>query len=183
MAARLATVLALLALAKIAFRYLVLGAFTPQHVVFFTIVDAAAIVILTPWASMGRPLPRRNRVYRRALLVAFVSTLVLALVNLLLQVPLIYYGSIDALEALLRILFVALPRSFFISPLGGLAVMLLASAVGWAWLKLRLPRTGGAGGRAGPGGSARAGVGARTAAGGREGRAPSAPGGRRARSG
>ncbi|HEY3110572.1 MAG TPA: hypothetical protein VGL23_17570 [Chloroflexota bacterium] len=182
MSARLATGLALLAITKIAFRYALIGAFTPVLVQVFSIVDAAAIVILTPWASMGRPLPRRNRIYRRALLVAFVSTLVLALVNLLLQVPLIYYGSTDTLEALLRILFEALPRSFFISPLGGLAVMLLASAVGWAWLKLRLPRTGGAGGRARPGGSARAGVGARTAAGGRGGRAPSAPGGRRPRS-
>jgi hypothetical protein len=182
MAARLATSLALLAFTKIAFRYALIGAFTPALVQVFSIVDAAAIVILTPWASMGRP-PPRKRLYRRALLVALVSTLVLALVNLLLQVPLIYYGSTDTLEALLRILFEALPRSFFINPLGGLAVMLLASAVGWGWLKLRLPRTGGAGGRARPGGSARAGVGARTAAGGRGGRAPSAPGGRRPRSG
>ena len=96
-------------------------------------------------------------------------------------VPLIYYGSSDTLEALLRIVLEALPRSFFINPLGGLAVMLLASAVGWGWLKLRLPKSGGAGGRARPGGSARAGAGARTAAGGRGGRSPSAPGGRRPR--
>src|SRR3989442_12505848 len=93
MAARLVTGLALLALAKIAFRYALIGAFTPVLVQIFSIVDAAAIVILTPWASMGRPLPPRKRIYRRALLVAFVSTLPLALVNRLLQVPLISHGS------------------------------------------------------------------------------------------
>src|SRR5205823_7258511 len=135
---RLAIGLSLMALAKVAFRYTLIGPLTPAVVLLFSIVDAAMIVVLTPWASMGRPRPPRSRIYRRALFVAFVSTLVLALVNLLLQVPLIYYGSADALEAVLRILFEALPRSFFISPLGGLAVMLVASAVGWGWLKLRL---------------------------------------------
>src|SRR5919202_4294152 len=101
MGARLATGLVLMSVMKIAFRYTLIGAFTPAVVLFFSILDAAMVVVMTPWASMGRPPPRRG-LYRRALFVALVSTLVLAFVNLLLQLPLIYYGSADAPEGTLR---------------------------------------------------------------------------------
>jgi hypothetical protein len=178
MLARLLTGLALVTVIKIAVRYVAIGPFTPPAVLLFSIVDAATTVVLTPWASMGRPLPARNRAFRRALVVAFVSTLWLALVNLGLQAPGIYGGSMDGLEALLRIGLTAFPRSFFINPIGGLFVMLIAAAAGWAWLKFRLPR---ARARAGPAGPARAGAGAGRAAAGRGGRAASAPGDRRRR--
>jgi hypothetical protein len=178
MLSRLLTGLALVAAIKIAVWWKGIGAFTPPAVLLFSIVDAATTIVMTPWASMGRPLPPRNRALRRALFVAFVSTLSLALVNLGLQAPGIYNGAMDGAEALLLLVFIALPRSFFINPIGGLIVMLIASAAGWAWLRIRLPR---ARGRTGRGGPARAGAGAGTAAAGRGGRATSAPGGRRPR--
>ena len=181
MLARLATGLTLLAATKILVRYIFIGPLTPPIVLAFSIVDAAMTIMLTPWAAMGQPLPRRRRIYRRALLVAAASTLALALVNLLLQVPGVYGGAIDLPEALLLIALVALPRSFFINPIGGLVVMLLASGVGWAWLKLRLPRA--AAGRARPASSARAGAAAGTGGAGRAARARPAPGGRRPRPG
>src|SRR5690242_4452623 len=101
MLARLATGLTLMAATKILVRYIFIGPLTPPIVLAFTIVDAAMTVVLTPWAAMGTPLPRRKNIFRRALLVAAVSTLVLALVNLLLQVPGVYGGAIDLAEALL----------------------------------------------------------------------------------
>src|SRR5690349_7249781 len=179
MVARLATGLVLLGVVKLVVGWAVIGALTPPAIQLFTIVDAAMTVVLTPWAAMGLPLPKRRNIYRRALLVAAVSTFVLALVNLLLQVPGVYGAALDLTEALLMIVLVALPRSFFVNPIGGLLVMLLASGVGWAWLKLRLPRA--AAGRARPAGSARAGAAAGTGGAGRAGRARPAPGGRRPR--
>ena len=183
MVARLVTGLTMMTLLKVAFRYLVIGPFTPAVVFLFAIVDAAMTIVMTPWVSMGRPLPARRAIYRRALLVAAVSTVVLALVNTALQVPSVAATSTDTLEVILRLALDAFPRSFFPSPvgpnlIGGLVVVLIASATGWAWMKLRLPAAG-AGGRGRPGGPARATGGARRAGAGRAGRASSASAGRR----
>jgi hypothetical protein len=187
MVARLVTGLALVALFKIVVRYTLIGTFTPAVVLLFAIVDTAMILVMVPWASMGRPLPVRGRALLRALLVAFASTLVLALVNTMLQIPQIYGKSADLFEVVFRIGFEAFPGSFFPSPLGGsnlfggLLVALIATLVGWVWMSLRLPKASRPAARAGPGGPARVRGGARPAAGGRTGRAPSPQGGRRPR--
>ena len=178
MFARLVTGLALMTLIKVGIRYTLIGAFTPPAVLLFSIIDAAMTIVMTPWASMGRPLAPRNRALPRALLVATVSSLVLALVNTALQAPNIYYGSLDLIEAVLRLALEAFPRSFFINPIGGIVVILISTAVGWAWMQLRLPKGSG---RGGPGGAARGGGGARRAQGGRAGRPAPPPGARRTR--
>src|SRR5438132_3516406 len=116
---RLLIVIGLMAVFKIVFRYTLIGAFTPAVVLLYTIIDAAAAVVITPWVSMGRPLATRETALRRAGLVAAAILVSVGVVNTILQVPLLVaQSSGDVMLASLRVLLEGVPQSFLLGPIG-----------------------------------------------------------------
>jgi hypothetical protein len=129
-----------MAVFKIVFRFTMIGAFTPAVVLLYTIIDAAAAIVITPWVSMGRPLPSRESSMRRAATVAGLMLLSVGIVNTLLQVQLIMaQSSGDLVLSALRVALEGVPQSFLLGPIGAVFLWGLATAIGWAWVKLRLP--------------------------------------------
>src|SRR5438552_781564 len=137
---RLLLAIGVMAAFKIVFRFTMIGAFTPAVVLLYTIIDAAAAIVITPWAAMGRPLPTRGPSMRRPGVLAAVILLAIGVVNTLLQIPLIAaQSSGDAVLTALRVLLEAVPQSFLLGPIGAVFLWGLATAIGFVWMRLRLP--------------------------------------------
>ena len=137
---RLAIVLGAMFALKLVARFTLIGAFTDGAIQFFAIVDAVVILIASPWVAAGPPQPTRATAHSRALRTALVLVLGLWAMNLALQFPLMMARSSDALEAVLRLLTAGVGNAVLAGPIGAVVLFVLASALGWGWLMLRLPR-------------------------------------------
>ena len=131
------------------------GSFTETLVFILTLVDMAAVFVLGPWVALGRPVPPRSGMVKRAFVAGALTTWGLALTNVVPQIPMIVrLYDFSIFGTIVGMLLLAIPRSTIFGAImvcsagplpawiGGVPVWLISSAVNCGMLSLLIARAG-----------------------------------------